>query len=103
MSSHRSQLATALGITGLVSFYGIMSLLIWFLGPSIGLDIYWQIILIALLLLTWPFAVLINHFRKRRAARKASVSAIPTKGEPSVAKTAPKRVYDELARDAEEA
>ena len=102
------QIKSILGISALVSFYGIASLLVIFLGPAIGLSFAWQIIIIALLLLTWPFAILINHLRKRRAAkREAAQSAASTAAVASPkAETegaAPKRIHEELARAAEEA
>src|SRR5437016_11395066 len=70
MSAHGDQIKSVLGISALVSFYGIASLAVVFLGPSIGLTYVWEIVTIALLLLTWPFAILINHWRKRPAAKR---------------------------------
>ncbi len=109
--SHGSQIKTALGISALVSFYGIASLLIWFGGSYFDIGMHWQIIIIALLLITWPFAILINHFRKKRAARKeAAAMSAAAQGQPGApqpaaqaASSAPRRVYEELARGAEEA
>ncbi len=100
------QLKSVLGISALVSFYGIASLLLVFLGPSIGLSFAWEIIIIALLLLTWPFAILINHARNRRAQRREVAQSAVTGGsaaKPIKASTAPKRIHEELARAAEEA
>jgi len=99
-----SQIKSILGISALVSFYGIASLLVIFLGPSIGLNYTWEIIIIALLLLTWPFAILINHLRKRRAQKREAGQAEGTAAPNSThAATAPKRIHEELARAAEEA
>lgn len=107
MSSHGSQLQSVLGISALVSFYGIASLAILFLGPSIGLSFAWEIIIIALLLLTWPFAILINHIRKRRALKREAAQAAAPEGaappQPVKGGSAPKRVYEDLTRGAEEA
>lgn len=101
------QLKSVLGISALVSFYGIASLLVVFLGPSIGLTYAWQIIIIALLLLTWPFAILISHIRKRRAAKReaaeASSAQASSHAKPEKESAAPKRIHEELARAAEEA
>src|ERR1700752_5405672 len=107
MSYHVNQLKMMLGITGLVSFYGITSLAIWFLGPSIGLDYIYQIVLIALLLITLPFvllfAFLVRRLRRKREAAEAQAQAqAPSSQEPRAA-AAPSRVYDELYRSAEEA
>ena len=102
------QIKSILGISALVSFYGIASLLVIFLGPSIGLSYTWEIIIIALLLLTWPFAILINHFRKRRARKRESQEAAAAAAEvgapaPTPAKSsgAPRRIHEELGRAAE--
>ncbi|HYE65281.1 MAG TPA: type VI secretion system membrane subunit TssM, partial [Pyrinomonadaceae bacterium] len=107
MSSHGDQLKYALGIGGLVSLYGIASLAVWFLGPSLGLGITEQIIIIALILLTWPLVILINHFRRKRAARRAEAPAPGAEAKRSVeqakAAAAPARVYEELMRNTEEA
>src|SRR3954466_14569122 len=99
------QLKSILGISALVSFYGIASLLVVFLGPSIGLSFTWEIIIIALLLLTWPFVVLINYARKRRTRQQEiSQSAVPeANAAPMKPSAAPKRIHEELARGAEEA
>jgi type VI secretion system protein ImpL len=106
MSDHGSQLKSVLGISALVSFYGIASMLLIFLGPSIGLSFAWEIIIIALLLLTWPFAILINHMRKRRAQKREAAEAAAAEGaspaKPIKGGSAPKRVYEDLTRGAEE-
>jgi type VI secretion system protein ImpL len=102
-----SDIKSILGISALVSFYGIASLLVIFLGPSIGLNYTWEIIIIALLLLTWPFAILINHLRKRRARKREAAEAAPTdatvSAKPGKTGSAPRRIHEELARAAEEA
>src|SRR5260370_10764540 len=108
MSGHGDQLKSVLGISALVSFYGIASLAIVFLGPSIGLTYVWEIVISALLLLTWPFAILINHWRKRRAAKREAAQAVAEEAggaQPAPVKGggAPKRIHEELARGAEEA
>ncbi len=108
MSAHGDQIKSVLGISALVSFYGIASLAVVFLGPSIGLTYVWEIVIIALLLLTWPFAILINHWRKRRAAKREAAEAVAQEtggAQPAPVKGggAPKRIHEELARGAEEA
>ena len=96
----------------MVSFYGISLLAIGFLGTTLGVTT--QIVLIALVLLTIPFAILIAYYRKRRGAQAAtpavavvapatqSQAAIPQKQKatqlPPVAGT-----YEEITRGAEEA
>jgi type VI secretion system protein ImpL len=106
MSYYLYQLKSMLGITALVSFYGISSLAVWFLGPAIGLEVIWQIIIIALLLLTLPFVILIAYLlRRRRAKREAAMAQQAEVGQEKSGKAAavPSRVYDELVRGAEEA
>ena len=105
MSENISQLKSYLGISALVSFYGIASLLVVFLGPAIGLTLTTEIIIIALLLLTLPFALLIHYMRKRRARKREAAEAAAAEGPAAQAPVkggAPKRVYEELARGAEE-
>ncbi len=110
MSSHGDQLKSAIGISALVSFYGIASLAIWFLGPQFGMGYGFQIALIALLLLTFPFVILFNYFRKKRAAKKeaaaATAQAAPGAAQATPAgnaSAAPARVHEELSASAEEA
>jgi type VI secretion system protein ImpL len=102
-----AQLKSILGISALVSFYGIASLLVIFLGPAIGLSYTWEIIIIALLLLTWPFAILINYLRKRRSRKAEAAPAAPGDGAAAAkskpAGSAPRKIHEELARAAEEA
>ncbi len=106
MSSHWEQLKSAIGISALVSLYGLASLLVWFFGPALGFGLSERIVLIALILLTWPVAILINHYRKKRAERHAG-SEGEEKQLAGVAKPAPLRApagtYEELQRSAEEA
>ncbi|HEV2764252.1 MAG TPA: type VI secretion system membrane subunit TssM, partial [Pyrinomonadaceae bacterium] len=70
MSSHGDQLKSALGLSALISMYGVLSLLVLFLGPQFGYGYLAQGLLIALILATWPFALLINHYRKKREERR---------------------------------
>jgi type VI secretion system protein ImpL len=105
MSAQSDQLKSVLGISALVSFYGIASLALLFLGPSIGLSFTWEIIIIAMLLLTWPIVILLNHLRKRRARKKEAAAAGDGSGAapPKSGKAVPGRVYEDLTRGAEEA
>src|ERR1044072_7551451 len=103
MSDHGSQIKSYLGISAIVSLYGIAGLLVLYAGPKLGIDLTYQIVIIALLLLTWPFALIIGHYRRK----KEEQTAIPetTSGGNVVAKkgtTGVTRVYDEIVRGAEE-
>src|SRR5437867_5448935 len=111
MSSQWDQLKSLIGISAGVSIYGIVSLLIWFLGPSFGFGVTERILLIALILLTWPFFILFNHYRKKREEKRRSGSESAQSEEQPISgrnaqvsgRNAQERKYDELARGAEEA
>src|SRR5205085_9976861 len=113
MSWHSNQLSYALGIGGMVSLYGIMSLGIYYLGPMLGLGTVSVIIIIALLLLTWPIAILFLYFRRKRAARREAAEAAAGGEEAPQAKAKQQktkgaaassvRTSEEVTRDAEEA
>src|SRR3954462_3083789 len=75
MASHGDQLKSAIGISALVSFYGIASLLVVFIGPKFGFGYTEQIIIIVLILLTWPFVVLFNYIRRRRSEKAEAKEA----------------------------
>jgi len=107
MSNQWDQLKSTLGLSALVSFYGIVGLLVWFLGPSIGLGGETErIIIIALILLTWPFAILIASYRKKREEKLAASDNGSEPAQPKSSKGglhAPARAYDDITRGAEEA
>jgi type VI secretion system protein ImpL len=100
--SNKDQLKSAINLGGLISLYGIASLLVVALGPQFGFGWAEQIILIALILLTWPFAILIGHYRKRREARPAEDESPPASARPKRGGDTPARAYDDLTRGAEE-
>src|SRR5215467_10069051 len=106
MSQQWSQLKSYLGLSALVSLYGIASLAVLYLGPSIGLGLTEQIVIIVLILLTWPFAILISHFaRKRRDRREGAESeragSSPARGG-SGRESGPVGNFEELMRSTEE-
>ena len=104
MSALVDQLKYVLGISALVSFYGIASLLLLFFGPSIGLTFAWELIIIGLLLLTLPFAILFTYLIRRRARKREQQAEAQTAPvETTRSSAAPKRIHEELARAAEEA
>lgn len=110
MSSHGDQLKYALGISSLVTFYGVASLIVFYLGPQFGIGLTYQIVLVALILITLPFALVINAVRKRRAAKAEAAAAAAAGGEAEAATDAapqkgkaPARAFEELTRGAEEA
>ncbi|MBC7911911.1 MAG: type VI secretion system membrane subunit TssM [Pyrinomonadaceae bacterium] len=108
MSGHGDQLKYALGISSLVTFYGIASLIVFYLGPQFGFGLTYQIVLVALILLTLPFALVINSVRKRRARKREAAAAgaedaAGEDGKKGKASSAPSRAFEELSRGAEEA
>ncbi|MGH9762756.1 MAG: type VI secretion protein IcmF/TssM N-terminal domain-containing protein, partial [Blastocatellia bacterium] len=75
MSRQWDTLRSYLGLSALVSIYGIASLLVLYLGPSMGFGLTEQIVIIVLILLTWPIAILIAYlFRRRRRRREGKTS-----------------------------
>jgi len=64
------QLKYAFGIGGLMSFYGIVGLLVYML-PASSVGSTQKIVIIALVLLTIPFALLIGFMASRRGKKKA--------------------------------
>jgi type VI secretion system protein ImpL len=75
MSSwHTSQLSYAFGIGGMMSFYGIVSVIVYML-PASSVGSTQKIVIIALILLTLPFALLIAFIASRRNKKKAAAEA----------------------------
>jgi type VI secretion system protein ImpL len=107
MAYQWDQLKYYLGIPFLLSFYGIVSLIVYYGGATLGIPLSFTIVVIALILLTWPIAILINHFRKKRKRKKeaaADGAAVPSQaGQAPAGSAAPTRSYVELNRGAEEA
>lgn len=104
MSHPGNQLKSALGITALVAIYGISILVLWFFGPSLGIGGAGRVVLIALILLTWPVAVLINHYRKNSKAKTNNPAGKkPKAASPPAPLPAPTGTYEELTRGTEEA
>ncbi len=98
--SHWYQLKSAIGISFILSFYAAAGLIVYYLGPALGLTLDQRIILIGLILLTWPFALVINHYRRKRQKKleaEAHEFAPDSEKQPS-----PARSYDELNEGAEE-
>lgn len=69
-SSILYQLKYALGVGFFVSFYGVAGLIVWVLGEKFGVQTSTQIVLVALLLLTLPFALVFSYFVSRRNKKK---------------------------------
>src|ERR1700754_764515 len=107
MFSPKDQLRHALNITFVVSLYTVACCAVFFLGSWLGLSLPYQAVLVLLILLTWPFAVAVNRYRRQKAepadalADSRAQNGLKQTGdraEPS----APARQYDELTRSAAE-
>lgn len=119
MSFHGYYLQYFLGIGTITSLYGIVCLFTYYVPlPFSWWDWRVKLIMIGLILLTWPIAILINHVRVKRAAARDAAAATngdapaPTNGTqaaPAAAPsgqtptTAPTGDYAELTRSTEEA
>ena len=104
MSSLKDQLKYALNISMYVSLYSIACLLILFLGSWADIAVPYQVMLIALILLTWPFAIVVNRYRRKKEEQSGDDSEPPaTKSSKQKSSRTPARDYDELTRGAEEA
>ncbi|MEO7674537.1 MAG: type VI secretion system membrane subunit TssM [Pyrinomonadaceae bacterium] len=114
MSFHASQLKMAFGLGGMMSFYGIVGLIIWLLPPGAGGSHQYKIVIVALVLLTLPFALLILFLSSRRAKKKAKKeleaqeAAAATASETGAAASAPAKLaaptgnYGDLTSGTEE-
>jgi type VI secretion system protein ImpL len=109
MSWHSNQLKYAFGLGGLFSFYGIVGLIVYMLPPS-SVGSTQKIVIIALVLLTLPFALLIGYFASRKDRKKKQAEAAaaapssesqPSNGQPAKL-SAPAGSYGELNSGTEE-
>ncbi|MBC7900171.1 MAG: type VI secretion system membrane subunit TssM [Saprospiraceae bacterium] len=69
MSFHTSQLTYAFGLGGMMSFYGIVGVIVYMLPPS-SVGNTEKIVIVALVLLTLPFALIAMFVVSRRAKKK---------------------------------
>jgi type VI secretion system protein ImpL len=107
MSQLGSELRSVFGVAGVVSVYGVASLLILYIGPQYGYGIAYQLLVIGLILLTLPVGLVIQRRRRKKrqhAADPEPEAAADEKAKGAHARTAsaPARTYDELTRGAEE-
>ncbi len=88
-----SQLKYALGLTSILSFYGMVGVAVWFLGDTLGYDMAYRVVIIAVVLLTLPFA-LVGSFLASRRSKKAAKKAEEEKeaGEKESADAEPQKV-----------
>lgn len=107
MSWQIDQLKYTLGLSGLVSFYGIVGVGVWLLGDRFGAGNTEKIVIIAIVLLTLPFALIIGYFatrkRKKEEAQEAETQASQEVSEAQPQKLSTPSGNDDLTKSAEEA
>ena len=54
----------------MMSFYGIAGLIVWFLGSKLGLGVNFRMVIIAMILITMPFALVIGYVARRKKKKK---------------------------------
>jgi type VI secretion system protein ImpL len=64
------QLKYALGLTSLMSFYGIVGLIVWLIPGGTSFGMTEKVVTIALILLTMPIVLIIGFVASRRARKK---------------------------------
>ena len=102
-----NQLKYAFGIGGLMSFYGIVSMLTWLAGEQFGYTYTQRIVIIVLVLLTLPIALVTGYAAKRRSKKKELKEAeAKIEEKPAVDKAqklaVPTGNYDDLSKSSEE-
>ncbi len=89
MKMQLGQLKYALGLGGMMSFYGVVALVILLLPPNMFGGRTYQIVVIALILLTLPFALIIMFVGSRRAKKKAKLAEEAASGQQAADGSAP--------------
>ncbi len=99
------QLKYAVGLGGMVSFYGVVTLGVWLIGDKLGASDSYKIVTIAVVLLTLPFALVIMFVasRRKKKAEKAKETEQVTANEQPQQLTTPSGNYDDFTKSAEEA
>ena len=65
MSWHTDQLKYSLGLGTLLTFYGLVSVIVFVAGDKFGLNLTYQVVVVALVLVTLPFALVIGFVATR--------------------------------------
>ena len=103
-----TQLKYAFGVSGLLSFYGIVSMATWLAGDRFGYNTTQRVVIIALVLLTLPVALVGGYVAKRRSKKKeakaeeAKTDEKPVGDDKAQKTTAPAANYDDLSKSSEE-
>ncbi|MDQ3908745.1 MAG: hypothetical protein M3268_10450, partial [Acidobacteriota bacterium] len=109
MADSRKQLWASLVFSGLILVTGVLLLLVWFFGDSLGFTV--QIAITAVVILVWIVGLvvwlIVRGRRKRQAQAPAPVAnaaqVAPTQQQKNAALPAPSGNYPELMRGVEEA
>ena len=103
-----TQLKYAFGVSGLMSFYGIVSMATWLAGDRFGYSTTQRVVIIVLVLLTLPVALVTGYAAKRRSKKKEAKAEAEAKVGEATADgkaqklAAPTANYDDLSKSAEE-
>ena len=97
-SWHAQQLKFAFGIGGFMSFYGIVSLVVWLLGDKMGFPVSQRIVVIALILLTLPLALIVGYAVTRRSKKKKEAKENAANGDQAVEKTPADKKAPKIAK-----
>lgn len=107
MINVKEQIKFALGITTVFSFYGMVSLVVWFMGEKLHYPTQPRIIIIVLFVLTLPFTLIIGFIvarrsKKKEEAKKAEKDAGTADKADAPAKLSNAKPSDEISQAAEE-
>lgn len=67
-SEHTDKMRRVFEYAAIIAMYGVGGTLAWMFGNAIGFDVRGQILLVVIVLLTFPLALLINYLWKKRAS-----------------------------------
>ncbi len=96
-----------------MTFYGLVNMAVWILGTQLGYPVEYRVVVIAFILLTMPFALIIAFVASRRSKKKEAAAAAEAEakdekadektGEDSQQKLSkPTGNYDDIDKSAEE-
>lgn len=108
MINWKEQIKFGLGITTVFSFYGMVSLVVWFMGEKLKYPVQSRVVVIVLTALTFPFVLIIGYIaikrgKKKEEAKKAEKEAgAGDKGDAPPAKLSTPAGNDEISQAAEE-
>lgn len=67
------QIQYALGLSGMFGIYGVTAVAIFFVGDSLGFNTTYRIVIIAVVLLTLPFALVGSYVARRRKKKRLAL------------------------------